>query len=269
MSVRVVHDLQIEAGFATQKGRRPDNQDYVALCVGSGGDGAFRASSPPSRTALAVIREDARLLKLQSAPSSTATMRSRRLWASLAPPPARSKRRTAGSPPSRSRPGFGRHGDDVQRADPVAPNGLFFMLATRASTDSPDGLERLTKDHTLVAATLRMCSVALSVSRMRSCLTKGCIVSISMIDFCCVRTAFMACCQTRASCAARRKGRAAGNVGEDLQAALETAAMTMSLRLSSTSSMCRPPTSAPCRAPSKPCDLRVAGDRRFCRRFSN
>ena len=37
MSVRVVHDLQVEAGFATQKGRRPDNQDYVAYCCGPGG----------------------------------------------------------------------------------------------------------------------------------------------------------------------------------------------------------------------------------------
>ncbi|MBG0794700.1 bifunctional protein-serine/threonine kinase/phosphatase [Methylocystis sp. H62] len=42
MSVRVVHDLRIEAGFATQKGRRPDNQDYVAFCLGSGGAGALQ-----------------------------------------------------------------------------------------------------------------------------------------------------------------------------------------------------------------------------------
>ena len=41
MSVRVVHDLQVEAGFATQKGRRPDNQDYVALCFGPCGGGAL------------------------------------------------------------------------------------------------------------------------------------------------------------------------------------------------------------------------------------
>ncbi|KAF0128425.1 MAG: protein serine/threonine phosphatase [Methylocystaceae bacterium] len=42
MSVRVVHDLRIEAGFSTQAGRRPDNQDYVAFCLGSGGAGALQ-----------------------------------------------------------------------------------------------------------------------------------------------------------------------------------------------------------------------------------
>ena len=42
MSVRVVHDLQVEAGFATQKGRRPDNQDYVAFCLGPSGAGALQ-----------------------------------------------------------------------------------------------------------------------------------------------------------------------------------------------------------------------------------
>ncbi len=42
MSVRVVHDLRVEAGFATQTGRRPDNQDYVALCLGPSGGGALQ-----------------------------------------------------------------------------------------------------------------------------------------------------------------------------------------------------------------------------------
>jgi len=42
VSVRGVHDLRIEAGFATEKGRRPDNQDYVAYCFGPGGAGALQ-----------------------------------------------------------------------------------------------------------------------------------------------------------------------------------------------------------------------------------
>ena len=42
MSVRVAHDLQVEAGFATQTGRRPDNQDYVAFCFGPGGASAMQ-----------------------------------------------------------------------------------------------------------------------------------------------------------------------------------------------------------------------------------
>jgi serine/threonine protein phosphatase PrpC len=37
----VDHDLQVEAGFATEKGRRPDNQDYVAICFGPRGAGAL------------------------------------------------------------------------------------------------------------------------------------------------------------------------------------------------------------------------------------
>lgn len=42
MSVRIAHDLRVEAGFSTQKGRRPDNQDYVAYCLGPGGAGALQ-----------------------------------------------------------------------------------------------------------------------------------------------------------------------------------------------------------------------------------
>lgn len=35
------HDLRIEAGFATETGKRPDNQDYVAVCLAPLGAGAL------------------------------------------------------------------------------------------------------------------------------------------------------------------------------------------------------------------------------------
>lgn len=41
MLVRANHDLRVEAGFATEKGKRDDNQDYVAICVGPRGPGAL------------------------------------------------------------------------------------------------------------------------------------------------------------------------------------------------------------------------------------
>jgi len=41
MLARFDHDLRVEAGFATEKGRRPDNQDYVAICFGRRGAGAM------------------------------------------------------------------------------------------------------------------------------------------------------------------------------------------------------------------------------------
>ncbi len=34
MLARVDHDLRVEVGFATERGKRPDNQDYAAACFG-------------------------------------------------------------------------------------------------------------------------------------------------------------------------------------------------------------------------------------------
>lgn len=42
MQARRDHQLRIEAGFATDKGRRPDNQDYVAICFGPRGAGSVQ-----------------------------------------------------------------------------------------------------------------------------------------------------------------------------------------------------------------------------------
>ncbi len=36
---RYDHNLRVEAGFSTKKGRRPDNQDYVGVCLGPKGAG--------------------------------------------------------------------------------------------------------------------------------------------------------------------------------------------------------------------------------------
>jgi serine/threonine protein phosphatase PrpC len=36
------HDLRIEAGTASETGKRPDNQDYVALCLGPRGPGSLQ-----------------------------------------------------------------------------------------------------------------------------------------------------------------------------------------------------------------------------------
>ncbi|MDJ0450719.1 bifunctional protein-serine/threonine kinase/phosphatase [Methylocystis sp. JR02] len=41
MLTRYDHDLRVEAGFASEKGRRPDNQDYVGVCFGPCGAGAL------------------------------------------------------------------------------------------------------------------------------------------------------------------------------------------------------------------------------------
>ncbi len=41
MLTRSGHDLRVEAGFASEKGKRPDNQDYVAICFGPRGAGAL------------------------------------------------------------------------------------------------------------------------------------------------------------------------------------------------------------------------------------
>ena len=40
--VRTDHDLRVEAGFASKTGKRPDNQDYVAICFGPRGAGALQ-----------------------------------------------------------------------------------------------------------------------------------------------------------------------------------------------------------------------------------
>ena len=42
MLVRADHDLRVEAGFASKTGKRPDNQDYVAICFGPRGPGALQ-----------------------------------------------------------------------------------------------------------------------------------------------------------------------------------------------------------------------------------
>ena len=42
MAVRSDHDLRVEAGFASKTGKRPDNQDYVAICFGPRGAGALQ-----------------------------------------------------------------------------------------------------------------------------------------------------------------------------------------------------------------------------------
>lgn len=42
MLTRYDHDLRVEAGFASEKGRRPDNQDYVGICFGPRGAGALQ-----------------------------------------------------------------------------------------------------------------------------------------------------------------------------------------------------------------------------------
>jgi serine/threonine protein phosphatase PrpC len=36
------HDLKVDVGFATQRGRRPDNQDYVGVCFGPRGGGSLQ-----------------------------------------------------------------------------------------------------------------------------------------------------------------------------------------------------------------------------------
>ncbi|WP_330085114.1 bifunctional protein-serine/threonine kinase/phosphatase [Methylocystis iwaonis] len=41
MLTRYDHDLRVEAGFASEKGRRSDNQDYVGVCFGPRGAGAL------------------------------------------------------------------------------------------------------------------------------------------------------------------------------------------------------------------------------------
>jgi serine/threonine protein phosphatase PrpC len=42
MLTRYDHDLRVEAGFATEAGSRPDNQDYVGICFGPRGQGALQ-----------------------------------------------------------------------------------------------------------------------------------------------------------------------------------------------------------------------------------
>ncbi len=42
MLARYDHDLRVEAGFATEAGGRPDNQDYVGICFGPRGQGAVQ-----------------------------------------------------------------------------------------------------------------------------------------------------------------------------------------------------------------------------------
>jgi serine/threonine protein phosphatase PrpC len=36
------HDLKVDVGFATERGRRPDNQDYVGVCFGPRGGGSLQ-----------------------------------------------------------------------------------------------------------------------------------------------------------------------------------------------------------------------------------
>jgi serine/threonine protein phosphatase PrpC len=42
MLARSDHDLRVELGFATEKGKRADNQDYVAACFGPRGPGSVQ-----------------------------------------------------------------------------------------------------------------------------------------------------------------------------------------------------------------------------------
>ena len=259
MSVRVVHDLRIEAGFATQKGRRPDNQDYVAFCLGPGGAGALQG-------VVAAVADGVGGHKGGRAAAETAVRafidgyyaQPETLGVSRAAARSLEAANSWIAAQSRVDPSVGRHGDDVQRAHPVAPNGLY-PPRRRYARLSPRWRQPRTTDERSHRRSRRFRPCAPSRRRLRRCaLFDQGMHSLNVHD------RFLLCSdgvhgvlrRRDASCAARRKGRAAGNVGEDCSdGARRRAATTMSLRLSLTSSMCRPPTSAPCRAPSQPCRL--------------
>ena len=112
------HDLRFEIGFASQRGKRPDNQDFAAVRVGRPRIDARRATVAAVADGVGGAKGGREAAELTVAAFSTASSTCRARSAFARRRPARSTPSIPGSSRKAMPTQDFRHGDDFYRPDP-------------------------------------------------------------------------------------------------------------------------------------------------------